>query len=471
MIDTRIQMETSHARPSSFKQDIAELNRILKVRAQFGLGDTQRIKDITKWYTESNKDAVSRSRNRLVDTLINLGPPGLEELRKEPLNALLQAESRPNKEISILLIRYHICSGELPLAMTLFRSLDREVTRTRHVQLLLHAHVEQGLWDVALELFSLIVSEYPIPGTSADDLVPFLTPRARSAGFDPSAVLDQVIGQPIQLPPDLGLDRFQIYDGEGADTELRLLDFTETQIEQLTDNINSVFLSKKAKVPKVDLTKDYDYIIDGANVLFYGERKITPHSYRRISRMLRKHQWPVPGQSKIMVVLHERHRNPWVRRGSAGQGRRQAPSWAVHQRESRALKDSAAREIAYWKSLKNVDICWTPRGVDDDHYSLLNAFPRPRAKLITNDKFRDHIAKLSSKEHNVDLIAQWRKEKVIEYEMDFREGPIHYTEPMLYSFRIQKIKGDYYLPIRGDHGSEGIEGIESEWYKISAASP
>ena len=88
--------------------------------------------------------------------------------------------------------------------------------------------------------------------------------------------------------------------------------------------------------------------------------------------------------------------------------------------------------------------------------------------LVTNDQFRDHIYKLSSKEHNLDLIQSWRAEKVIEYQYDPQQQQLLFFMPLPYSFRVQKHQAhqahqahqhQYYFPCK-------VTETGSEWYKI-----
>jgi hypothetical protein len=98
---------------------------------------------------------------------------------------------------------------------------------------------------------------------------------------------------------------------------------------------------------------------------------------------------------------------------------------------------------------------------NDDYYALLNAFPRPDSLLVTNDQFRDHIYKLSSKEHNLDLIRSWRSEKVIEYQYDTDTQQLMFYMPLPYSFRVQRHQGYYYFPCK-------VTETGSEWYRFDA---
>jgi hypothetical protein len=424
--------------PIRKKEEIVALNVLLKHQNQ---NQTQAL---INWYQTSSDEAVSLSYNRIFNALLDLGSAGVQAISDIGLLESIQETmiSSPNRESSILLLRYYISTDNLEMATTLFRNLHRtdvKLTRKRHAQLLLQAYVGANppQWSDACEMFRLMVNSYPTPGILGEDVLPFLNP-------DPAAravvtqVLDLILGQPIQLGAGSIPDSWLVdsvlsvlsVDAEDKSSELSIIDFTPSQVNLLMDNLDAAFKQKGAKV-NPDLGTQYDYIIDGANVMFFIERKITLHSYKRVSRLLKTlqsyHRRTYGTVPKILLVLHRRHLDP-----------------------PRKFRRPALSEIKFWEqNNRHLDICCTPKGINDDYYSLLNAFPRPKALLITNDKFRDHIFKLSGKEYNLDLIRQWRAEKVIEYDMEPRDdGKVTLHMPISYSFRVQKSpSGDYYIPI------------------------
>jgi len=421
------------------KTEIATLNALIKDQDQDQDQDQDRVDALTKWYQSSSTETVNMCHNRIFNVLLDLGSAGVQAISDIGLLETIQKKmtSLPDRESGILLIRYHIATDHLDLATVLFHNLHQtNLTRKRHAQLLLQAYVNTNppQWSDAYEVFRLMIDSYPIPGLIGEDVLPFFDP-------DPAAravvtqVLDLILGQPIQLGdgsiPDSWLINPLLSVFSVPNTkehpELSIIDFTAGQISLLMDNLDTAF-KQKGKMVKPDLSCHYDYIIDGANVMFFIERKITPHSYKRISRLLKTlrayHQNTYGVSPRMLLVLHRRHLDP-----------------------PQKFRRLALSEIKFWQN--NLDICCTPKGVNDDYYALLNAFPRPKALLVTNDKFRDHIFKLSSKESNLDLIRQWRAEKVIEYAMEPRDdGKVTLHMPSPYSFRVQKgVSGDYYIPI------------------------
>ena len=166
----------------------------------------------------------------------------------------------------------------------------------------------------------------------------------------------------------------------------------------------------------MELLKDetfYDYIIDGANVLFYGAKSAV-HAYQNIVNVIKM----IPRDKKILLVLHQDHF-------------KLDPGWPRH------------RCIEIKKTLNVIrdrcSILQTAPKINDDYYSLLCATIRPGSLLVTNDKFRDHIFAQET-EQAAELLSIWRLESVVEYDMD----RLYYPNP--YSNRVQRDGNKYYIP-------------------------
>lgn len=437
-----------------YKQDMKNLSLILKdLETTSNLSD--KAKAICQWYTtDSCESAASKSRNRVFNALLDLGKVGSKCIADIGLLESFQEvfSCSPDRESGILLMRYYIANDQTDMAAALYRSQDRSLTRKRHADLLVKSYVSQGCWAEAFVVFKDIIERYPCPGVCGDDVLPFLNPECTVPVSD---VLELVKGQPLKLGESStelivkwGLDVIDIsVDAEAGSVPVSVIDFSVQQTSTLMDNLNETF-ALKGKHPKPDLSEHYDYIVDGANVMFYNELKITKNSYKRVSYMLRalrnyhKAQVPDRRSPKILLVLHQRHFTP-----------------------PKKIQRDAKSEISYWEQNPDVTICRTPRNLNDDHYSLLNAFPRPGSLLVTNDKFRDHILRLSSKDHNLDLIAQWRQEKVVEYDMKpWDEGNIDLFMPIAYSFRVQHDDTYYYIPYKMSEN-----GRFTKWVRVNKA--
>ena len=388
------------------REEISCLNSILS-------NDTVDPDTVLSWYISST-NAKKFSTKRVFNILLDLS--AVDQAR----DIFPEIMEDVNKETSILIIRYFLMCNKVDEAHEFFTSLDSSLTRKRHAHLMMSSYISTGCVEDAQKYFDVITERYIL---EASDITPFMVPSITTA--IKHYVLSKAIGHPLKLEiPDL----VPVYYSD-LDSKPIKLDFTESQRDSLMSSMNEIFVVK-GQVPKINLDIDYKFIIDGANVLFFADRKICLNGYRRITNMLTHLSC-----GRVLLVLHQRHFKPNGKFRSAAYG-----------------------EIKKWEANSNVDICKTPFGFNDDYYSLINSFPRTDSYLITNDKFRDHIFKLSKKTHSLDLVAQWRQEKIIEYDID--HGNLVFKYPLNYSFRIQYIDGKYYVPNKAEGSKETL------WYVI-----
>jgi hypothetical protein len=412
------------------KLDLAMLSSILKE-------PNLHPSALLDWYRSACEKASDMARNRIFNILLE-GLEGLGlgvGLRLGLVEEFLELggfrDRIPDRETGILYIRYYLIHDMLYEACVMFESMPPEMTRKKHASLIMQYMLRHSQYEDACRYYhTYILPRYRVDGS---DIAGFLHKDISSSLRN--GVLETVLGQPLTLPHCIGIESTVTVTENGVLPgdlgTLELLDFNSTQINELVANLHKAF-KLQCKEPVLDLSHEYDYVIDGANLLFYIDRKICLRGYQRITKMIKALQVHKP-VAKILLVLHTRHFKP------------NPSKW------SRKAHD----HITEWGMIENLDICRTPWHFNDDYYSLLNAIPRKKCFLITNDKFRDHIFMLSSKEHNLDLIAQWRHEKVIEY--DYEHGQVVLLEPPIYSFRVQRVKNVYYLPIKcEDDGSRAI---------------
>ncbi len=375
------------------KEELTVLNGILST-------DEINAEAVMDWYRSSTV-AKNVALKRIFNTLLNIAATEYAtELYPEIITNV-------NIETAILVIRYLIMCNKVDDAHDFYTDLDFSMTRKRHAHLIMTEYIGMdGRIADALRYFDIIYVQYNI---EPDDVQPFLI--ASIATEAKHYVLDKVIGHPLKFE----ISTLTAISYTDLDIKPTKLDFTDVQRESLMTSMHEIF-AQKGKIPEINQDIDYKFIIDGANVLFFADRKICINGYRRITKMISSLT-----DGRVLLVLHQRHFKPTGK-----------------------FKGAAFAEISKWEKNVNVDICKTPYGFNDDYYSLINAFSRSNSYLITNDKFRDHIFKLSKKTHSLDLVAQWREEKIIEY--DFDHGKMNLKYPLEYSFRVQYIDSKYYVP-------------------------
>lgn len=154
------------------------------------------------------------------------------------------------------------------------------------------------------------------------------------------------------------------------------------------------------------------YVIDGANVLFFKHRKITIDGFIQLNSVIMQLLRVVRGD-ELALVLHQRHFK--------------SSSGSSFGRENTLLHKFM---IDSWKTA--IQVVQTPRGVDDDIYSISIAVDND-GYIVTNDQFRDHVNHISPK------LRIWRDEHGIGY--DWKSDGIQLHDTPELSRRVQMVQG------------------------------
>lgn len=151
--------------------------------------------------------------------------------------------------------------------------------------------------------------------------------------------------------------------------------------------------------PKI-MDHQYEYVIDGANIMYYDHREIVPESYVQLNAIIDLLSNDVDNSKKILLVLHQRHFKL----------RKYDKDWTLG--EITLIEGILNR----WDELPQLVICKTPYHVNDDLYSIYYA-SHCNSLMVTNDLFRDHIWKANSNDNtNIQPeFYQWHKENAVNY--------------------------------------------------------
>lgn len=393
----------SKSKDPKFKDDMATLNQLVREKAEMEL--------MMDWYQNSCPSARGHSLNRIFSYSLDKSDLEAARVLKGDLSENVNAGTVIN------LIRFHLLDGHPEEAVTAYETACPGFRRKRTASLIYTHLFKNGAIDKACEFYrEHCAGTYPV---DPDDITLYMEYGAPKPEL--AELLQHTLGQPICIPLSHVIIEPEL-DGTVLDGRVKLLEFAPEQRDFLIEGLKRR-LTRKGKTPDPESGK-YDYIVDGANVMFFYDRKITAQSYHRVTSMLKALRRRTLG-AQVLLVLHERHFRP------------KGNKW----------DRQAHRAIAEWKDLPGVTFCVTPKGVCDDYYQLLNAFHQEDALLVSNDQFRDHINSLSKIEGGVDLVRQWRKEKVIEYQFERGLGHPILSLPAKYSHRVQQPKdGVYYVP-------------------------
>lgn len=309
-------------------------------------------------------------------------------------------------------------------AVSLYEQLESSgKTRKKHLIIVLQALIAAGDYEQAAKLFLGSMNKYDLTG---DDLERFKNAPIHLR----SMVLETGFRKPLFVssdcwPSDCISFKAPVCPATGK--LLETIDFTSSEMSKLLTEMRAIFASKK-RATEFDLfisseLSSLKYVIDGANIMYYGERVVNFNSYSKLDLLIKDLSSKVDDSKEICLVLHQRHFNPKFK----------------NKKETRICTEM----LTHWA--KQITICKTPTGLNDDWFSILSAI-RSNAILISNDKFRDHIFSHS-------LLKQWVHERVVGFKFLERNKVIVVAEPPSWSNRIQKSsvsgKTYYLLPTTG----------------------
>lgn len=364
------------------------------------------------------KDYVPRILNYLLDNL------KLTEADAVWSSAGIDPVGVTTSDLGVLAIRYLIYTERLSEAIELYIRLKvAGQTRKKHLMLIVKEMLLLGNFHGAAATYLTHIAGFY--ATDASDIEMFLDA--------PADVRASVLKYHMHMPNVISVDAALPYDvipfcppvaPDG--TVLELIPLLSSEVAELVTFVEAVAAKKKdiAKFRGYNKTiKRPDYVVDAANVLYYGEGVITINSYKRLQLVMSS----LASKGCVQIILHERY--------------------------CKAPKHFSPTDKRYVIDLINhmetnpvVSLYRTPYGMNDDWFSIVSAIEHG-ARLLTNDKFRDHIYASSigtDREHN--LLSVWCKEHNICYTITKFNTVLNIEEPCSYSMRVQKSETAYYIP-------------------------
>jgi len=216
--------------------------------------------------------------------------------------------------------------------------------------------------------------------------------------------------------------------------KLKSIDLKQSEIDIILNNIETNYAKdKKNDILKykefLDNNKKFNILLDGANIMFFIDRKISINGYNRLNtiykHMLETGKYP-------LVILHQRHYDYLDKSGL-----------------SKNDIDKVKEIYKKWENEGNLYL--TPHKMNDDWFFLYGSVYKKNCMVITNDHLRDHIFKISEKTIHNDILKKWIDRRVIRYNFKYQDyintKTLKLKFPLEYSKKIQKIKSDWYFPI------------------------
>ncbi len=205
-----------------------------------------------------------------------------------------------------------------------------------------------------------------------------------------------------------------------CDNKLRKFSLSQKKINKLLSNIKKThFISDKNKQSLATFNnfiknRDIDVFIDGNNVIYSYKGKVTNIGFNRLMKI---YNILSTNNKSFVITLHIKYKTSF----------------------NKYIKSKKFR-----LNMKN--IYYTPYNHNDDWFFLYGAL-KSNAMIITNDKFRDHIFKLSSEDLISNDLSRWMDNNIITY---VANHDVKLVYPSNISYKIQKNSSKWHLPIGND---------------------
>lgn len=207
--------------------------------------------------------------------------------------------------------------------------------------------------------------------------------------------------------------------------------------------------------------RDFSYIIDGANVAYHNQNlsgRMSPRghfSYRQVEvarqNLLERELGRMP-----LLVLPQKYL-PAGR--SVGESVPNSIRGLGSNERWRCISADDASCLDVWHSSGTMWPC--PLGSDDDWYWILASLTMgSRARVLTNDKMRDHAMLMSP-----NLLQRWRDRHITRFDFSRSEGAtyteptITLSEPSLFSWEIQCSEAGWHFPSSEDDAWLCVTGV------------
>lgn len=388
--------------------------------------------EIVKYVTEnkSNPKLFKVLVTRSIDHLLNENntDSALEIFKLTDITPPITSDL----SFGVLMLRYLTQINDISNALELYKTLlAAGKTRKRHLQIIIEKLISRGMNSEAYDLYmTYMLDNYTV---DSSDIEPFLSIESDPEGIV-QKILDTVVGQPIYVDPTKISSSFPEFEPPYCPNseKLQKLPLTTSDMEFIYQVFSDLYAKKGKTKAYESLTApdspNFTYVIDGANVLYHNNcGNIDINSYMNLDAMIQ--HLLSEEDSTVQLVLHQRH--------------------------YKKQPNNIIKIQQHWARTKRLFLEKTPYGMNDDWYAIISAIMGSNTYLITNDKFRDHIFKLSKKKFNLDIIGQWRKERVIEYSimtdsLNASQRVVKFISPVSYSTRIQKVGDNFMVPLTTD---------------------
>lgn len=244
------------------------------------------------------------------------------------------------------------------------------------------------------ELFSYLIKYFITEKTYLSELVEWSSQYCNHLNLD---VTSNIISPNI-ISPNTIISNATVLDGvcQSCYTQLKKIDLTSDQRNMM---LKSVFDSNiKNGIERWIQTRDYKFVIDGANVAHYNNSPFNVNKIINCINTINKNY----NNPKIFVIFS-----------------------VCRKKQTHSLQSK-------WG---NVDVFYSKSGTNDDLSWLYAAIYYPNIWCITNDQMRDHVYYRFTETVGRNVIDLWMEQQIVTF--SFTNLGCELNVPLSYSIRPQ----------------------------------
>lgn len=354
-------------------------------------------------------------------------------LEQDPVKALNIINLIRNKfdDVSYLALRIKILSQNLLIseAIDILNKIPMHKIKKRFCMPIYHSLCKFDKSNAFLFLLSYIHKKFRIYEYELQSLYSFINKSNFNKLIEIMTDNDIVISD-IEKFKNINCFKFNISALDGNNccsfckNKLTKLPFSNENRQKLVSNLEAEYLKgniiKMNEFFKKIKLNNYDTFIDGNNVLFYIDRKITINSFHRLeflfNELIKKNKSP-------LIFLHRRHLD-YLKKNLK----------KYNYINAKNILERLGKYIYY-----------TPYKMNDDWFFIWAGLNINNSYLVTNDLLRDHINTISEEDAISNTLSRWIEEYVIKY--DFTKNNVSLLFPKDVSMKIQYNNGSLHIPI------------------------
>jgi hypothetical protein len=368
-----------------------------------------------------------------------------ENLLTSYLMAMANKSIIVHEQTSTIVIRTYLCLKKVDKAYEILYLLDDANIKKRTLILFFdYYYLQQDLNAMYYFYFSKLRGEVIMNSDDYNKLLTliFMNDNKKIC----SDILNDILGKKIIFDypthnkvgqSGCTLDTHSICSN--CNNPLTLVSLTDHESKILLTNLEKTYLDTEvsrtifSKFTKfIDKNQKIKIVIDGANILFFGDRKINFYSYLKLDLIIKK-LLKIYFKEQILLVIHQRHNDHIKQNFSTG-----------NYVKIKSMIDN-------WNT--NILVYFTPYNMNDDWFIVYAGIKYQESLILSNDLLKDHKFKISEEIDFEDIFNKWIEVSRIGF--DFREKKydlrnLELIFPNTVSHRVQENGKYFHIPSLND---------------------